>query len=310
MWMASAPPSLSEAFLESWKGATSALASSTLEPDQLDALLASLIDGARRAWPGVEIDARSFVAYIAERVPANAHLPIVLRAIHAADLYLAYACVLAHPRAIALFERHLLSNVPRFVSRVATSPALADEVQQRLREKFLLSHDASKLIAYTGRVALGGWLRVAALRTALNARRGEARALARTSKEVLPLARPADPELEFLKTRYAAEVQSAFETTLAGLPKVLRTVLQMHYLDDLTIDEIGAVLDVHRSTAARWIREARAALMKQTKRLLRSRLRSSPSEVESILRIVWSRIDLSFGRCFSTDHALSGKVAR
>jgi RNA polymerase sigma-70 factor (ECF subfamily) len=67
----------------------------------------------------------------------------------------------------------------------------------------------------------------------------------------------------------------------------------MHYLDGATIDEIAAVYEVHRSSAARWIAESRAAILEHTRRLLQERLKGTASEIESILRLVDSRLDIS-----------------
>jgi RNA polymerase sigma-70 factor, ECF subfamily len=61
--------------------------------------------------------------------------------------------------------------------------------------------------------------------------------------------------------------------------------------------------DVHRSTAARWIAEAREAIVDDTKSLLQARLGSTPSEIQSILTLVKSRLDVSFRRLLRVERA-------
>jgi RNA polymerase sigma-70 factor (ECF subfamily) len=139
-------------------------------------------------------------------------------------------------------------------------------------------------------------VRVSAIRTALNARRSAERDRPRPELEIeveIGTALPTDPELALLKAKYAGVVQGALEETLKSLDTDRRNVLRMHYFDDLSIDEIGLAYGVHRSTAARWIAQAREGIVDETKRRLRERIATSPSEISAILELVQSRLDVS-----------------
>jgi RNA polymerase sigma-70 factor (ECF subfamily) len=251
--------------------------------------LARRYEEAQKAWPGVVVSAEAFAAYVAERIAS----PNALDGLHASDLYLACACVAGDPRALQLFDAKVLSEVPRYVARLSADADFVDRVRQLLREKLLMPGAGAKLREYRGRGPLGGWIRVAAIRTALNEQRADERAAGRAAAEAPAVREPLDPELELLKAHYMAEVKEAFEATLRALSTDARNVLRMHYLDGATIDEIAAVYDVHRSTAARWISESRAAILDEARHLLRERLKGTPSEVESILRLVDSCLDVS-----------------
>ena len=96
-----------------------------------------------------------------------------------------------------------------------------------------------------------------------------------------------------MRARYGAEVKGALADTLRELTIDQRNVLRMHYLDDLTIDEIAACYRVHRSTAARWIAETRNHILDEVRRQLRERTRSTPSEIDSLLRLVRSEVELT-----------------
>lgn len=58
---------------------------------------------------------------------------------------------------------------------------------------------------------------------------------------------------------------------------------------------------VHRATAARWLADARAALGDAIRGELAGRLRIAASEVDSIVRLVQSRVDMSLDRLLVTD---------
>jgi RNA polymerase sigma-70 factor (ECF subfamily) len=71
-----------------------------------------------------------------------------------------------------------------------------------------------------------------------------------------PLAVPApgdDPELEYLKRTYRAEIRQAFEEAARGLEPEERNLLRDHYAHGLSIDRIAVVHGFHRATAARRI---------------------------------------------------------
>jgi RNA polymerase sigma-70 factor (ECF subfamily) len=70
----------------------------------------------------------------------------------------------------------------------------------------------------------------------------------------------------------------------------------MHLLHGLSIDAIGSSFRVHRATAARWLGSIRAKLDRETRRLLRERKGLTDPEFDSLVRLVESRIQVSFRR--------------
>ena len=64
-----------------------------------------------------------------------------------------------------------------------------------------------------------------------------------------------------------------------------------------SIEQIGAIYRVHRATVARWIADARELLLHQTRELLSRRVRVSNDELESILWLIDSQMDVSLHRC-------------
>ncbi len=259
--------------------------------------LARLLAASRAAWPDVHLDDMTFVRHVAERV-ADAPLPGALEALHGSDLYLACACSLGGPQAIAAFERAYTAKIDAYIARVARTPESKDEVRQNVREALLVGHAGRPptIAAYTGRGPLGAWVRVTAVRAALRLVR-RTRADPLDSGEMLDLRSPEnDPELELLKRRYAAEVREAFLATLQSLSFDERNVLRLHHLDGLTIEEVGTTYRVSRATAARWLAHAREKILAETRKRLKEKLGIHEHEVDSLMGLAASRLPLSLQR--------------
>ena len=105
-----------------------------------------------------------------------------------------------------------------------------------------------------------------------------------------------DPEVAYLKAKYSADYKHAFSDALSGLPPRDRTVLAQYHVDGLTIDELGALYQVHRVTASRWVINARDQLRGRILELLRERLGLSAAELQSVTRMVRSQLSLSLAR--------------
>jgi RNA polymerase sigma-70 factor (ECF subfamily) len=227
---------------------------------------------------------------------AGGDLVQTIAALHAGDLYLALAGMAGVPEAIDVFETRHFANVGDFIARIDSSAAVADEVRQTLRHRLLVGDGDSpgRLAGYTGRGPIGGWLRVCAVR--------EAQSFKRDAQRERPLpdddlsSDQVDPELAILKDRYGDTVSSAFKDAMAKLEPDHRTMLRMHYVDGLTIEQVGGVFRVSRATAARMLLKARDSLVENVRGHLHDKLGVTDGEAESILALVRSRIDLSLRR--------------
>jgi RNA polymerase sigma-70 factor (ECF subfamily) len=278
----------------------------------LEQILADLVQRGRTAWPELALPAPVFVRHLAAHAARGGSAREALSELCVEDLYLACSCAHGAPSAIATFERHLLSRVPGFLARMTASPSFVDEIKQELRIKLLVptSGAAPKIAEYSGRGALASWLRVVALRAAIDVRRRShddappreapgANDGERGSPEAIDVA--GDPELRYLRDRYATEFQDAFRAGIHALSSEKRNVLRLNFVDGLNIDQIGALLHVHRATVARWIAAARQAIVLEGQRLLRERLGVSPGEFESLARLLQSQLDVSLTGLFAEE---------
>lgn len=243
---------------------------------------------ARAAWPDLDLPDDELRAMLEQAPDPTGQ--------HDADLLLARACARQAPGALAAFERVVLPAIVPTLSRFRPSSAFVDEVRQILREKLFVG--ASPRIAeYAGKGPLVAWLRVAALRTALDLKR------ARGESESLPITPEslADPALEsgelaFLKAEYRPLVKDAFQRGLAQLDSDQRNLLRLHLVDQLTLDEIGRMFGLNRSTIFRRIGNAREQLVETARLVLCERLGGDGDEFDSLVGLVRSRLDLSLSR--------------
>ncbi len=248
---------------------------------------AELVSAARAAWPGVEIDEAVFAEYLSARQAGGAP--------HASDLYLACACAHGDQVAIAIFLREMVPHIEAAVLGLGADPAQVDEVRSQLCDALLVGSPPG-IGTYAGRGQLRSWVRSIAVRMGMR-QLGRTRA-ARAGDEALAVlaAEADDPEIEHLKARYGAAFRAAFADALAALTARQRNLLRQHYLDELTVDQLGALYHVHRATAARWVAAAREALFDDTRQRMIEALGLAPTDYDSILRLLHSQLDLSIQR--------------
>ncbi|MGO9830475.1 MAG: hypothetical protein ACLPJH_10075, partial [Myxococcaceae bacterium] len=171
----------------------------------IDEHLGQLLTKALHARPSLRVDPEPFVAHWATQLSRSRTPEAELDRLHLADLCLAFACGHGQPEALRLFQAEFMPIASSTVRGVDASPAFVEEVTQQLLERILVAAPAEpRILEYAGRGSLEHWLRAAALRLALNARRGARRApdqLAADSQ--LEVAAPSgDLQLDILLARY------------------------------------------------------------------------------------------------------------
>ncbi|APR76731.1 putative DNA-binding regulatory protein [Minicystis rosea] len=264
--------------------------------DALDAAL----EVARAAWPGIEVSEEAFLALLATHASGPSARPIAELPI--ADLWLALACARGDAGAVRALEATTFPGARAALGRMGLSADEVTEVLQVLRERFLVADpgEAPRILAAAAHGDLPGIVRVAAVRTALNLRRRDHRYEAGDERLVHELCPADDPELAALKEQHRAAFKSALEDALATLAAQDRNVLRMHLLHGLSIDAIGGAYQVHRATAARWLGAIREKLDRETRRLLHERRGLTDPEVDSLVRLVESRVEVSFRRVLAS----------
>ncbi|WNG45397.1 RNA polymerase subunit sigma-70 [Archangium minus] len=256
--------------------------------------LARLVREAREAWPEVGMDEGAFLAHVAERLPSTGEAREVLESLRAEDFFLAFACVRGEARALEALDAHVLSQVGMWLPR--EQPALVDELRQLLRQRLLVPAEGAppKLASYSGRGPLGQWVRAVALRLHIDRQRAAPRELPIEEAPVALAERlGADPELAFIRERHQEDFRVAFRAALGRLEARERNLLRLHHVHGLSMDAVSATYQAPRSTVARWIARARERLLALTREELTVRLGLTPNELDSLLRLVRSQLDVS-----------------
>jgi len=267
---------------------------------EVDARLEAMVQEGRATWPSVVLGDAAYFRHVAGCV-GDADVLTTLESLAAADLYLACACAHGNNHAIDTLEATYARQIQMALQRLRNNPLLPDDFRQVLRlQLFVGTPDKGPAIArYSGRGTLGAWIRVTALRAALNATRSTRppeSGLAREEELFDFEATPDDPELEHLKQTYRAAFRQAFLDTLEGLSGRDKTLLRQSVMHGLSVREIARMHGVHHATVARWLANARSMLLEGTRTVLAERLRVSGQELDSIMGLIESRLEVSIAR--------------
>lgn len=283
------------------------------DDDALSDELQAIVHRGREAWPKIALEDERFVRHLATHARASGAPRAFLEKVHAEDLYLACGAMSGDRAAVTYFEEQFIARVPDYVLRVRIGRDVVDEVQQKLRERLLMGRSVEekrgasadgephsvegatpKIGEYSGKGALGGWVRVAAVRTALNETRGRTLDTEPAGDDMPSFV--ADPELAYVKEHAQRLFMDAFQRVLGSLPAKERSILRLHYIDGLTMDQLARLYQTPRSTIARRVADARQAVLAATESLLRDERRLSPSAVASVIRQARSRLQVTITR--------------
>jgi RNA polymerase sigma-70 factor (ECF subfamily) len=208
------------------------------------------------------------------------------------DLFVAWAALEGVPEALEHLERAYVTP-----SCAAVRSADATELAQVIRVRLLVrdGERPPKLSQYTGRGPLLAWVRMTATRIAIDLSR-KAGTESRVTEELAHASTPFDPELDYLKARYAEPFRNALEQALRALSERDRALVKLAYLDDVPISAMARMYGVSARTVQRWIADARAAVLEGARRSLSETLDVAPSEIDGLLRLAQSQLKVTLER--------------
>jgi RNA polymerase sigma-70 factor (ECF subfamily) len=268
------------------------------DAEGLAATLDQLRGAALAAYPDLMVDAAQFAAELARRL-GTAAAPVPLARIHAAHVHLAIACAAGDPLAIRRFEAELFDELAASASRLRARPDQVDEVRGQLRRILFVSEPGrpAALREFSGRGDLRSYLRVIITRELVRAINKGRREVGVSDEGLLDRLLPAsDPGVGYLRDRYRDDVDAALRAALRGLADQARALLRFSLVDGWTADRIATLYGIHRATAARRVAAAREQLGAAIRDELARRLSISIADVDSIVRGVQSRVEVSLER--------------
>jgi RNA polymerase sigma-70 factor, ECF subfamily len=274
-------------------------------------------------WPGVHVDAPAFAAYLATHSTAEETRtklqqdPTTVND-GAAELFLVYALHCGDQAAAVAFERKYLATLERSLARMKLAPAELDEVKQLVLQKLLVppervvrpgdahggTRGALRVEQYAGKGKLAGLVHVAATREALDLVRRKKRTHGDVNEQVVDLG-PWDAGLELARAEYREAFRPAFEQAVATLTPRERALLRMHLVGGVTLEDLATAYNVHRATIVRWLAAARESILNGTKEHLCARLAIRADELESLMALAHSGLDVSVERLLRSQHQAS-----
>ena len=292
------PYPLASAFVASLPSADGAGARPAAMLAQLDERIQRAWSAARAEWPDLDLAPARFAAHLGLAASDSPDPIASLDDLATSDLFLACAALAGHERALSQFESHTFAEIDAAAASLRAPESDLEEVKQIVRTQlFVAEGPRSPIVAdYAGRGSLRGWVRVIATRELLRMRRKARKEIPLEEHILHDLEAQDDPEIDRLKQLYRAQVASALREAIDRLDVRERLLLRYQICDHLNIDAIGAIYQVHRATAARWLSKARQVLVDLTKERLAILLSVDPGDTDSILRLVQSQLDVSLER--------------
>jgi RNA polymerase sigma-70 factor, ECF subfamily len=255
-----------------------------------DSELGATFSAAKSAWPTLALSADEYADFLVCRFPAARSISEGILQ----DLFLACACGRNVPGALRCFAERFLPIVTRVVRKFDPSPSFVEEVYQRLSETMFVGGASRrpKIESYTGQGPLSGFVGTAARRVALRlvskaARfQGEEALMERFSQDN-------EHETALLKHQYRDTFNKALSTALRQLPRRERLILRMNLVEHVSTTRIAAIYKVSQPTVSRWIQRAARSIFATVKDLVCDELEIDTSELESLLLVVRSQIEIT-----------------
>jgi RNA polymerase sigma-70 factor (ECF subfamily) len=270
-------------------------------PAVADALVRAL-SSARAAWPAFADD-EALAAHLGRCIEPTDVLPAALEQLNAGDLCLALGCARGAPDAIRAFEDATFGDLDRAWRGRTPLGTELDDTKQVLRARLYVGGEETppKILSYSGRGTLRGFMRAVIARETINA-------FSRAKPEVpsddaLFAALPGtseDAETTRLKALYKPVLREAFVGAIARLPPAEKNLLRYRYAENLSVQQVAAIYAIHRETAGLRIERARGALEAHIRAELVARLRLPEGEVSSVVRLALSGLDVTLARVFGT----------
>lgn len=267
---------------------------------ELDAALERLVVAGASAHPDLSLTdadaawARHLAAHLAPGDVSGQ-----LASLRADDVHLALACITGIAAAHARLDERLRRVAPQALAGIRVHDTTPDDLLQDVRTKLLVADGgAGKIASYAGRGPLDGWLRVTLARAALSAAR--ARPMTASANDdaaaLAAIAGTQDPELEALRARAAPVLERAIAEAVDALDDADKTLLKLHFVDGLTMDDLSAMYGAHRATMARRIARARTAVFEDARTRAIASLGGGEAEFDSLVGVVLSALDVTLRR--------------
>jgi RNA polymerase sigma-70 factor (ECF subfamily) len=265
-----------------------------------------IIQAAQEIWPQLDIEADAFLVYLQARLPDGAGFEGALKeSFPLKDLTLAWACSQGQARAIELFQENYDPIIDKALARLDSSHTGVQDVSQMFYKDLFTGQPQhpAKIGQYNGSGKLANWIRVVVVRLALAQQRKYKKEVVVDDQHLADLNNcNDDPEMEHLKTIYRRQFKQAFQNAFSQLQTRQRNLLRYQLLEQISLEQIGAIYQVNKSTVSRWIDKIRATLFETTKKEMSAQLRIDQNELQSIIHFIQSNLEVSMQRILEEEN--------
>ncbi len=251
---------------------------------------------------------------------SGAEIKEFVDALNADDLCLIIACEKGDEKAWNDLVKNYDATVKSAARKISNNAEDAEDLASSIwAELYGLKHDKdgklkTKLLYYSGRGSLAGWLRAVVSQLAIDGFRktskfvqiGETREfenLANESSENSDNAKvvraSSNPEENFSAKQTQKDVSNALRQVINSLEVEDKLILKLYYFDDLKLKDIGNTLGFHEATASRKIVRIQTDVRKSVEKILISEHGWKREEVKRYLTDAASKLDVGLERMFA-----------
>jgi len=242
---------------------------------------------AAKLWPDISVSLDRYVEMLHSTGVATHNLQQ-----WGGDLYLACAAGAGDHAAVRVIEERFISRLPARIRRLGSATDKVSDVLQTVRER-LFSGDVPRIRAYNGAGPLEQWIKVVAIRTAIDLHRTD-QSIPRIEGAWLETVAPRDADVSALmaKVEYKRELELAIQELVGRLSPRDRAILRLHVVEGVSIEKIAASYGVHRVTVARWVWTAGETLLDGLRGRFRDKFGIVPPEFDSMARMARSQLSI------------------
>ncbi len=246
-----------------------------------------------QSWPQLTVSQAQFMAFVDPSLDPQQLL--------GPDLYFACAVALGQPEALLAFEHHYIEPIVTYLGRRELSSAHIQETQQRTRLRILVADPGKKarIHEFSGRGALGGWVRIVALREHVNLHRQKDPQW--SDSDNLPAPTALSPELAAVRQKYLGVLNAALKAAIANLETRQKTLFRLHYVDGLSFEKIGSLYAVNKGTVSRWLAAAREQVLARALAQVQTQVGTSGRDAHSLFQLLQSQLELNLSEGTKTN---------
>jgi RNA polymerase sigma-70 factor len=288
-------------------------------PDSIRLVVKTNYEQARKTYPQLSLSFQSFiqkvVEILAKHLPAlvGKEIPIAkdetaaqfLKSLRWQELFLTTACAEGDEIAWQIFQSQYQSVIQKTARCCAENISDARELSDSLMtDLFLPAHSESrkkdsKIGQYHGMGSLEGWIKVVVSRMAIDQIRSQQKQVSWEDLEIEPVAAHSSANTaELVEELDNQKAASLFTTSLKYAVDQLspqeRLVLNLYYLQNVNLKEIGRLLKVHESTASRTVDRIKKQVRQSVEKYLRDHFHLRQGEIGPLIEMAQTQAEVDF----------------